>query len=293
MGGGGQQSTQSTTTVQLSPEQQQLLNMAMPFAKQYAENQPKLPDSSSVATFTDPQKQGQAQTLAAAGAGGPLQQTANTAGQGYNFLESGAVLDPNRNPGLKSAIQGAIDPIEENFTENILPGIREGGVATGQFGGGREGALEGIASQGEQRAIGGTAGAIETSAYQSGIDAMTKALGLAPTVQQAQLEPGAATSAVGDVQQQLEQEQLTEAFNKFMYPQTQPISTAEQLSAIAAGIPGGGSTTTGTVNSSLSPLQTAMGFGSLGASLFGANGMFGAGTGGGAFANLLPWLAAA
>jgi hypothetical protein len=290
MGGDRSQQTQQTTKVELSPEQQQLLNMAMPFAQKYAQNQPTLPTTSSVAGFTDPQKQGQTQTLAAGAPEGALSSEASGAQKAQNFLTSGAALDPASNPGLQKAIEGAVRPIEQNFSENILPQIRSGAVSTGQFGGGREGALEGIASQAEQQAIGSTAGSMESANYQNALDQMTKAMGLTPTVQQASLEPGAATSAVGDVQQQLEQQKLTEAFQKFMFPQTEPIMTAEQLAGLSAGIPGGGSTTTGTVNSNLSPMQTALGLGSLGAGLFGGQGMFG---GSGAFSSFLPALFAA
>jgi hypothetical protein len=287
MSGGGQTSTQTTQQI-LSPEQQNLLNMAMPFATKYAQNQPVLPSGSSVAGFTDPQKAGQTQTLQAGAPGGQLSQEAQNAAGAQSFLTSGASLDPNSNPGLNAAIQGAVRPIEQNFSENIEPAIREGAVGTGQFGGGREGALEGIATQAEQQAIGSTAGQMESANYQNSLDQMTRAMGLTPTVQQASLEPGAATSAVGDVQQQLEQQQLTEAFNKFMFPQTQPLQTAEALSGIAAGIPGGGSTTTGQVNNQMSPLQMAMGFGGLGAGLFGGQGMFGTN---GAFSGAPSWLA--
>lgn len=272
MGGGGQ-TTQQTTKVDLSPEQQQLLNMAMPFAQKYGENQPVLPSGSSVAGFTDPQKAGQAATLAAAGPGGAVGGTAADAAAAHDFLTSGKALDPSTNPGLAAAIKGAVQPIEENYSENIIPQIKEGGVGVGQFGGGREGALEGIASQAEQRAIGATAGGIETQAYEQGLDQMTRALGLSPTVQQAELEPGAATSSVGDVQQQLEQQQLTEAFNKFMFPQTQPLSTAEALAGVAGAIPGGGTTTTGNIQSSISPWQMAAGAGGLAAGLLGSGGI--------------------
>ena len=74
MGGGSGQQTQQTTQVQLSPEQQQLLNMAMPFASQFSKNQPKLPAGSSVAPFTAPQVAGQTATLGAAAPGGALSQ---------------------------------------------------------------------------------------------------------------------------------------------------------------------------------------------------------------------------
>lgn len=269
--------------------------MAMPFASQYANNQPQLPSGSSVAPFNANQTAGQNQTLSAGAPGGSLSQEAGNAAGAQKFLTSGEAFNPATNPGLAATIEGAVRPIEQNYAENIAPAIREGGVGVGQFGGGREGALEGIATQAEQQAVGSTAGSIESQNYQNALDQMTKAMGLTPTVQQASLEPGIATSNVGDVQQQLTQEQLTEAFNRFMFPQEQPLSTAESLSSIAAGIPGGSTTTTGSVNTQMSPLQMAMGFGALGSSLFGGqNGIFpgalsSAGQGiGSAFSSLFP-----
>lgn len=285
MGGGGQQSSTTTTQQILSPEQQQLLNMAMPFAQKYGENQPTLPPGSSVAGFTPAQQQGQSMALNAAG--GNLQNMANSTANAQQFLTSGAALNPSSNPGLEAAISGAVRPIEQNFSENIMPSIREGGVGTGQFGGGREGALEGIASQAEQQAVGSTAGQMESSNYQNALDQMTRAMGLTPQAEQGVLEPATATSAVGDVQQNLNQQLLTEAFNRYMFPQTEPLSTAESFASIAAGIPGGGSVTNSTMNTNPSFMQQMLGFGSLGASLFGGNGMFG---GSGAFSSFLPAL---
>src|SRR5216684_2145372 len=179
MGGGGQ-TTQQTTKTELSPEQQQLLNMSMPFAAQYAKNQPVLPGGSSVAGFTDPQKAGQEQILQAAGPGGALQSTANEGASAHNFLTSGAALDPNSNPGLRAAIRGAIQPMEENFQETVLPGIRSAGTAAGPLGS-REQIAEGIAAKGEERAVGGVAGAMESQNYMNALDQMTRAMGLTPT----------------------------------------------------------------------------------------------------------------
>lgn len=290
MGGGGSQQSQSTTTTQLSPEQQNILNLAMPFVSGYSANQPQLPGWSSVAGFTPAQTAGQSQVLNAAAPGGSLSQTGQNAAGAQSFLTSGAALNPASNPGLAASIQGAVLPIEQNFAENIEPSIREGGVGVGQFGGGREGSLEGIATQAEQQAIGSTAGTMMSQNYQNALDQMTRAMGLTPQVQEAQLAGPEATTAVGDVQQQLEQQQLTEAFNKYMYPQLQPLSTAESLAGIAAGIPGGGSTTVGTGQSNLSPVQMAMGYGALGAGLFGGQGMF---SPTGAFSSLIPSMGSA
>src|SRR5260370_24220863 len=119
--GGGQQSSEQTTQQILSPEQQNLLNMAMPFATKYAQNQPTLPSGSSVAGFTDPQRAGQAQTLQAGGPGGALSQDASDAQKSQSFLTSRAALDPNSNPELREALSGAVRPTAQNFSEHILP----------------------------------------------------------------------------------------------------------------------------------------------------------------------------
>lgn len=271
MSGGGQQ-TQQTTQVQLSPEQQQLLNMSMPFAKQYAEHQPTLPTTSQVAGFTAPQVEGQQTTLDAAH--GALADTARSGAGAHEFLTSGAALDPATNPGLQAAIRGVTQPMQENFMETVIPAIRSAGTAAGPLGS-REGIAEGIAAGKEERAEGGAVGSLVSQNYQNALDQMTRAMGLTPTVQQGELEPGVAESSVGDVQQQLEQQKLTEAFNKYMYPQLQPMMTAEQMASLASGIPGGGSTTTGSATSQSPAWQQALGYGTLASALLGSGGIAG------------------
>jgi len=286
MGSGGQQNQATQTTTQtLSPQQQQLINLGMPFAQQFAANQPQLPSGSSVAGFNPTQLT--AQNMATGTAAGPLTAEAANAQGAQQFLTSGAALNPDTNPGLRGAIEAATRPVEQNFAETILPGIRSDAVNAGQFGSSRQGVAEGIASQQEQKTIGDVAANLSNQNYQNALDQMTRAMGLTPTVQQASLAPAEATGAVGDVQQALTQEQLTEAFNRFMFPQEQPISTAEELMGLGAGIPGGSTTTVGSGTQKPSDLQMALGLGSLGAGLFGGEGMFGSK---GAFSSLLPML---
>lgn len=288
MGGNPQQQSQQTTQTQLTPEQNQLLQLGMPFAQQYAANPPKLPEGSVVAGFNPLQQTAQGMALGAAGNQG---KTAENATGAHSFLTTGAALDPNSNPGLRGAIDYATKPIERNLTENILPNLRSEATGAGGMGGSRGEIAQGIASRGTQEAVGGVSSQMANANYQNALDQMTRAMGLTPTVQQSQIAPAGTVGAVGDVNQNLTQQRLTEAFQKYMFPQEQPAAMAQQLYGWASGIPGGGTTTQGTNTQQMSPLQTAMGLGSLGAGLFGANGMFGAGaSGGGAFADLLPML---
>lgn len=54
------------------------------------------------------------------------------------------------NPWLESAISGVGQDIGQNLAENILPTLRSGGVAAGQFGGSRGQIAQGLAAQGAQ-----------------------------------------------------------------------------------------------------------------------------------------------
>src|SRR5882672_353142 len=79
--------------------------------------------------------------------GGMIQQGGQQTNPGLNFLTSGAVLNPSSNAALQQAIEGATRPIVENFQNTVLPGISQDAVASGGFGGTRQGIAEGLASK--------------------------------------------------------------------------------------------------------------------------------------------------
>lgn len=268
-GGSSGQNTQ-TTSVQLSPQQQQLLNMGMPFAQQYASNQPTLPSASSaIAGFNPTQQSGQQQALNAAA--GAQQTTANNAANAGNFFTSGAVLDPSSNPALASAIQGAVLPARQQLQMQTLPGIRQQATGVGGMGNTREGVAEGIASGLESQGEQATAAQMQNQAYQAGLGAMERGLALAPQTQQTELAPAMTTSGVGDVQQALDQLMRSYTTEAGLFQQEQPMATAEALMGLGAGIPGGSVTSTGQTNQQISPLQYAMGGAGIGSALLGGN----------------------
>lgn len=226
-----------TTSTQLAPEAQQLLGLAMPHLSSFSAQIPGIQQQQKVAGFDPLQLQGQQQVLDAV----PSQQSiVGSAGTGNQFLTSGDVLMPGSNPALQATIDASTRPIVETLLEQALPAIRSGAIANGQFGGSRQGIGEGLAIGRAATAVGDTAAKVANQGYQSGLDAMVKGQSLAPAIGGAQALPGLTTSGVGDVRQGLAQAELSSGLQS----QLLPLLFGKELAGIAAGIPGGSTTTT-------------------------------------------------
>lgn len=278
--------TTQTTTTQLTPEQQQVLNLAMPGIQSFAANVPSQYPGSTVSPFTASQTAGQNMALGAAGDQANL---AGNAARATNNFTSGDIWNPASNPNLTNAINAATRPITQQLTQSTLPAIRGSAVTSGNFGSSRQGIAEGLASQAASTATGDTAAKVAEDEYNTNIDAQLKAIGLTPTVQQSVIQPAVTTSGVGDVQQAQNQSELNSTIGSYNYSQLAPFLQSQELISLLQGIPGGGSTTTGTVPQA-NPATMALGGAAAGASL-GSAIMPGVGTGLGAGAGaLLPFL---
>lgn len=279
------QPTQSTT-YQLSPEQRELMGLAMPGVREFAASTPQRYSGSQVAPFNANQVSGQNQVLGATGA----QQTlADNSARANNFFTSGNIWDPSANPALAGAVDAAVRPIYDNLDERVLPGIRGEAVQSGNFGSSRQGIAEGLATREASRAAGDTASKLVQSQYDTNVNAQLKAMGLVPTIQGAQTVPGTTTSGVGDVQQAYSQALLNQDVNNFNFDQMAPFLQSKEIMALLQGLPGG--TTVSTANNpTANPMTQALGGAATGASL-GSAIMPGIGTGVGALGGaLLPFL---
>lgn len=285
MSGSPTQPTQTTTQV-LSPEQQQLMQLAMPGVKSFAATVPERYQGSQVAPFNANQTTGQGQVLDSASTIGSL---ASSGADANKFYTSGSIWDPTANPNLQGAVDAAVRPINQQLTQTTLPAIRNEAVTTGNFGGSRQGIAEGLATQGASQAAGDTAAKVVQSQYATNVDAQLKAMGLLPTVQGAQTTQGTTTSGVGDVQQAMSQALLNQDVNAFNYDQMAPFLQSKEILSLLQGLPGGSTVSTGntpTVNPALQALGGAAAGASLGSAI-----MPGVGTGVGALGGaLLPFL---
>lgn len=260
--GSSPQPTTTTTQQVLSPEQQQLLNLAMPGFKDFAANPPDRYQGSTVAGFDPSQVQGQNMALSAAG----TQNNLATAGADATKFALNDALRVDSNPYLGGYIDAAVRPITQQLTESTLPAIRGSAVTTGNFGSSRQGIAEGLASGRASQAVGDTTAKIASDAYGKGLDAQGKALALLPQTQAAQTTGAVTTSGVGDVRQALQQALLNDDVSKFNYDQLLPFLVSSELASAASGIPGGGAISTGT-GSSKNPLTSGLGGAATGASL--------------------------
>lgn len=262
MSGGGQPQTQ-TTTQQLSPEQRQLMQLAMPGVTEFAAKTPERYQGSTIAGFDPSQVAGQEQVLGAAGTQNAL--AGGGAGTTMGWLGPNA-LDITKQPGLQGNIDAATRPITQALTEQALPAIRSSAEQTGNFGSSRQGVAEGLASGRASQAIGDATSKLVGDAYKTNVDAQLKALGLLPQTQAAQTTGGLTTSGVGDVRQGMAQALLGEQVGNFNYDQMAPYLQSKDIMSLLTGLPGG-STQTVATGPQKNQLTSALGGAAAGASL--------------------------
>ena len=297
-GGGGGGDTQTVTTRELAPQQQQLLDLVLPVAEQFIQNPPSLFPRSAVAGFDPAQSaaqqglintafgpftdfvsgaQGGSQTLTnlglplgIAGASSLIQGLGPASGA-QNFLLDPNTLLPGTNPFTAARAGAAIRPVGQALTQQALPAIRNSAIQSGQFGGSRQGIAEGLALQEFERTAGDISSNIFNQAFQSQIDAMTRALGTTqdaaaagsgqllevgqralfavPSLANLMFQPGTLTEAIGAQRRDLSQTLLSEQQQRFAAEQLIPIQSAQLVANLAFGIPGGTTTSSSSVDS--------------------------------------------
>ncbi len=292
MGGSAQPaSTTQTTKTELSPEQKQIFDLAMPYAKQYAETPTQQYAGTGIAGFTNPELAAQQKLLnQSSGAGGALAGQAATA-QGV-MLDPTKMLDVGNNEYVKGMMAANADVVRRNLMESALPQVVTGATqAGGMYSGGssREGIAQGQAIGRAATALADANAGTLMDAYKSGLSTMTNAVQNNAGVQAQQLFEPSVMSAVGEQQRSMEQAQLDEQIRKFYTGQSLPFLKAQELMSFLNGMPGATTTSTATgTTPQANPLMTALGGGATGAALGSA--IPGIGTGIGAGAGLLAAL---
>ena len=258
--------TTQTQTVQLTPEQREILSYAMPNLREFATKTPEqvIPQYSQVAPFTPAQIAGQNLALQTAP---QVAGVVGSAADANRLATSGQLLDPSTNPALRNVeatITGNTRAAVDKLLEQALPSIRSGAQLAGGFGGSRQGIAEGLAISRAGRDVGDiaakTATDIALPGYLAGLEAMTKGTGLAPSVASSLLLPAQAISGVGDVQQSMNQAQLSDLYARQLATGMYPLTIGQQYAGIAGALPGAGATTTASVTpQKQNPLLQALG----------------------------------
>lgn len=272
MSSGGSQPVTNTTSVQLSPQQQELMDLAMPGIRQFAATVPPRYEAEGGWQGLTP-GQLEAQNL---GIGASWQQRAlaDNAANASNFLTSGKVFDPSTNPYLSQAIDATVRPITEQYQQVVRPGIRDTFQGAGQqFGGSRRNIAEGMAANSYMRNVGDASAKLVNDQYSNNLNAMVKALGLIPSTSQAQLGQAQTVGAIADTNAQ-------QLYDRFYYDQIAPFLQSQEIMSLLSAIPGGSTTSIGSAPQR-NPYTGALGGAAAGAAL-GSAFMPGIGTAGGA-----------
>lgn len=271
-----QQQTTSTT-YQLSPEQRQLMDLAMPGVTAFAAKTPERYQGTTIAGFDKDQIAGQNAALTGAGTQTQLGQAGASTTQQWLSPQA---LDVNNNPAVAGMMEANRRAVTDNLMQTALPGIRDSAERSGNFGSSRQGIAEGLAIGKSNQALADANANTLNNAYNTNVESQLKALGLLPQTTNNVTTGAQTTSAVGDVRQALDQARLSENVSNFNYDQLAPYLQSKDIMSLLTGLPGGTNVSTASVPQK-NPLTGALGGAATGASLGSFLGPIGSAAGGG------------
>lgn len=176
-------------------------------------------------------------------------------------------LDPNNlfNPGNIPGFQGSVDDITNTFmralTEGILPSIRAGGTASGQFGGSASGIGQALATDRATENLGDSLSQLYLGAYGQGLDSFNRAIDRAPGLFNFGTAPGSTIAGVGGQRQGQAQDEIRGQVARHEFEQNEPIMLLNLLRDLTgqAGTFGGTQETQATQRAGTSPVNQALG----------------------------------
>lgn len=232
-GGGGDTTTvqQADPWVGLQPYLGDIYQQAQ---QTYYGKTPQFYPGESFAQLSPEQLQSQQMALGQTGAQADI---ASRAQESLSFGLSPDILSPETNPYLAQQGEAITQRLGQSYAEQIMPGIRGGAQAAGQYGGSRQGVAEGIASRGLLQAQGDALSQLYGGAYGQGLSAMGRAQALAPSIQNLGLAPSQTYGQVGAQNQALEQARINDALAKWNFEQGLPAQQLSNYAGILSGIP--------------------------------------------------------
>ena len=161
----------------------------------------------------------------------------NPALSAYQQGTSANMLDVANNPYVNNMAQAAADRAMGALTPQLAD-IRGGAIASGGYGGGRQGIAEGNALAGAADSANQAAAQIYGNAYGQGLGHQASTLGQTGGLMQAGFAPYSALSATGEQQQLREQQLIEDAKAQHEFEQNLPYQKLNQYSGSLAGTAG-------------------------------------------------------
>lgn len=261
MSGGGQNTTsQQTVPDWLKPYYTQTLQQGQGLEQTGG---PQYYPGQQVAPLSGMQTQGLGDISSAAGTPNASQgaQDAN------RFETSGALLNPSMNPYLQGTFKQAANQVQNQLGS--------------EFATNGSNVLNSMPVQADQ--MNNLATSLYGGQYQNGLDQMTRAAGLAPSIDAGTYQPGQQLMNAGGMEQNQSQNEINAMMNRYQYQQQAPYNTLSWYSGLlgANGSPFAGQNSRQTMQNN--PGTSALG----GAAMGGALGSAYAGSEAGAW--LGPW----
>lgn len=223
--------SKSSTTTQPSPEQRAILNKQLGLANRLeAGGQLQFFPGNTLANQSQTTLQGQQQQLDAAGSIGQLNPDVIAAAQ--RGLNADLVSDPR----TEAAAQAALRPLEQQFFEQVVPGIGSAAQQQGAFGGDRQAIIEAQAARDFSQTAGDVRAKIFADAQRAGLQSQQATLAQLPQVQQGLLTPSQAIQDVGQQQDARSQAVIDAARERFEFNQLALTDLVNRVNAPLSGI---------------------------------------------------------
>jgi hypothetical protein len=248
-GGGDVPDTQtvSNTTIQKADpwagQQPYLKDLFGAAQKLYRQKGPYYYPGDTTALFTPEELKAQ-ESMAAYATGG-ARDLANQGLNSQSFL-LGDVLKADSNPYMADYAQGAIRPVWEALMREAIPGVNSGAVASGQYGGSRQGIAQGMAiGDATQKSL-DTTSKMYSDMYGRNLDALQKAVMTNEAVVKGGTMPDQLLATVGADRRAMQQALIDDALARWEWEQALPAAKLSQYAGAIQGSYGGQGTSTST-----------------------------------------------
>jgi len=158
----------------------------------------------------------------------------NPAISAYQQGTSSDMLDVANNPYVNAMAQNAVDRAYGGLSDQ-MSNIRGSAIASGGYGGGRQGIAEGNALAGAYDSARMGAADVYGQAYGQGLDQQSRTLGMTGSLMNAGFSPYGALNQSGGQQQGREQALIQDAMSQQQFEQNLPY---DKLAKFQAGITG-------------------------------------------------------
>lgn len=167
------------------------------------------------------------------------EQTAfNAIGQGQGVrtladqLLSGQTLDPRTNPGFSGVVSAATRPAIESFSQDVVPQLTSQAIASGAYGGSRNGIALGLAADRLGQSLQDTTSNLAYSNFQAERQRQLQAPSLLGAAYSLDQQPFQTASALGAERQGFAQDAINENYQLDQLARTQPFQSVGQFGSL-------------------------------------------------------------